>query len=529
VARSASDALGRAAAPDTHSLDRTERLRPEVAGAAFGHGRPGVVHLALPTGAPRVHHGTVRARGLPGPLAASLVELLRAPALGHALEIESGLLDECPADDPQRPWVERVLSLALGREVLPGRWTDDPVADWLRARLLEAPAFQEAEPGWLGILAWLGRHLDVWYRSPSTLAEMPLAAAALTVRSGAAHALSTVSSTLREARLTRDWAGLLRVLILRCALDGAFVPEALRKVVPSPRRGGDVVAPAWKPLVLARRALVESGHVVGAAHLTAALVATDVRRGLMGDLRFLNLHARIPSWGSRALTEKESQDLHVAIHGRDARGSAFLSRLPSTPWPHDWGGPDTREITVALARLLGSEPGLAREVFLHDGLALAAIHALGGHAVNALAALGATRTPPAFDEARTALARAIHTGIGATRLPGERPVRAEAEAVYRQLRRLPEPNLALETPYWLLGAQRAQAQHALQTSGRLQAFRDLRLVLDRPDVAEALAPFWLLREAHGFEASLGALVRRTAARIGPPTPDQCLRFLGSLE
>jgi hypothetical protein len=453
-----------------------------------------------------------------------MVALLRARTLDDTLEIAQSLLDDHPAHDPQRASVDRVVSLAVGREALPGRWGGDPVADWLRARLVDATGEGE---GWLGILGWLGRHAALWPAS-SALAAMPVAAAALATASGPAKALADVSDRLRQARKIRDGASLLRALILRCALEGVFVPDALRRVVPSPRRGGDLVAPAWKPLLLARRALMESGHLVGAAHLTAALVATDVRRRFLDDFRFHGLRARIPSWGSRGLNEREASELHAAIHGREVRTFALQGVLPSPPWPSEWGGPDSREIASALARLLGSDVGLAREAFVHDGLALAAVHALSGHAVNALAVLGASRTPPALDEARTALARAIHEGIGGSTLPGDRPVRPEADAIYRQLRKLPEPNLALETPYWLLGAQRAEAQHALQTSGRLQQFRHLRLILDRPDVADALAPFWLLRETPGLEGSLVDLVRRTAAQLAPPTPDQCLRFLRSL-
>jgi hypothetical protein len=94
---------------------------------------------------------------------------------------------------------------------------------------------------------------------------------------------------------------------------------------------------------------------------------------------------------------------------------------------------------------------------------------------------------------------------------------------------MPDPSLALETPYWLLGAQRAEAQYILQASGRLQDFRRLRLVLERPDVATSLAPFWLLGERPEVEKWLVDLVRRTAMQLAPPTPDECRLFLRSLE
>ena len=84
-----------------------------------------------------------------------------------------------------------------------------------------------------------------------------------------------------------------------------------------------------------------------------------------------------------------------------------------------------------------------------------------------------------------ALSTAIHLGITGSTLPEDLPSK-KADAVYRQVRELPEPSLALETPYGVLCDQRAEAQHAFQVSGRLQEFRRLRLVLDRADLAKSM-------------------------------------------
>jgi hypothetical protein len=484
-----------------------------------------VHHLALAVTAPPVRHDAVRERGPRGPIALSLVALLQARSLDEALEIARRLTQDVTLDDPQRPFVDRALGFALESAPLPARWGADPVADWLRARRLDD--LNEGE-SWLGILAWLGRHAQHWFRSPEVLDEMPLAAAALATTEGLPRTLARVSTMLRQARRT-DGAALVRVLILRCALEGAFSPESLRRgIVPTPRRGGEATAEGWKPLLLARRALIDAGHLVGAAHLTAAMVATDLRRVVMGDLRLHGLHARIPAWGSRSLDEKEASELHAMLYGPHRRQKDPSTRLPSAPWPADWGGPDTHGVTRTVWRLIGGDKRVARDVFLHDGLALAAVHALGGHTMNALAALGASRTPGALDEARTALARAIHGGIRDSTLPEDLPSK-QADAVLRQLGELPEPNLALETPYGSLSDQRAEAQHAFQTSGRLQQFRRLRLVLERPDLAEALTPFWVLPDRDDMEVSLLAFVRRTIARLEPPTADECGRFLRSIE
>ena len=521
---SAGDAFGQAASPDVFSIALS--AASSRGQACFSFEPPPVHHLPLAIPSPEVRHDAIRARARRGPETAPLVALLQARSGDKALKIARRLTQIVTLDDPQRPFVDRVLEFVFEGATLPARWGADPVADWLRAQRLEE--LNEGE-SWLGILAWLGRHAQHWFRAPEVLDEMPLAAAALATMEGLPRTLVRVSAMLRQARRTKDGAALLRVLILRCALEGVFDPESLRRgIVPTPRRGGEVAAEGWKPLLLARLALMEAGHVVGAAHLTAALVATDVRRGVMGELRLHGLQARIPAWGSRSLEEKEAHDLYAILHGRQVRKSALAKPLPSAPWPAEWGGPDTHEVTRALRRLIGGDRWLARDVFLHDGLALAAIHALGGHRFNAMAALGASRTPGVLEEARTALARAIHVGILDSTLPEDLPSK-QADAVLRQLRELPEPNLALETPYGSLWDQRAEAQHAFQTSGRFQEFRRLRLVLDRPDLAEALTPFWVLPDRDDLEGSLLAFVRRTIARLEPPTADECGRFLRSIE
>lgn len=493
---------------------------------AFAVQPPTVHHLSLGIAPPEIRHEAIPERGPSGSVAAALVEMLQARTADVALRAAHLVTEEVRTDDPQRPFVDRALAFALERKALPPRWGADPVADWLRARRLDERNEGES---WLGILSWLGRHAEHWLPSPEILDEMPVAAAALATTVGLPETLARVNTMLRQTRRTKDWAGLLRVLILRCALEGAFDPASLsRGIVPTPRRGGKVVADAWKPLLLARRALMDAGHLVGAAHLTAALMATAVRREIMGDLRLRGLQARIPAWGSRSLDEKEAAELHAMLYGRRRHEAAIVTPLPSAPWPSEWGGPDTRGITRSLWRLMGEDRRLARDVFLDDGLALAAVHALGGHTINAMAALGARRTPGVLAEARTALSVAIHVGITGPTLPEDLPSN-QADAVYRQLRELPEPSLALETPYGALWEQRAEAQHAFQTSGRLQEFRRLRLVLDRPDVAESLAPFWLLDDRNDMEMSLLRLVRLTVAGLAPPTADECGRFLRSIE
>ena len=485
-------------------------------------------HLSVGIAAPEIRHEAIPERGPRGALAKALVEMLQARTFDAALQGARRATEE--ARPPQRPLVDRVVAFALEGAALPARWGADPVADWLRARRLDDGNEGES---WLGILSWLGRHAEHWVRSPEVLDETSLAAAAMATTEGLPRTLAWVSAMLRLRRVTRRWTKdsphLLRVLILRCALEGAFDLKSLQRgVVPTPRRGGEVVAEAWKPLLLARRALMDAGHVVGAAHLTAALVATDVRRGIMGDLRLRGLRARIPAWGSRSLDEKEAAELRPFLNPPPWRKTAIAPPLPTTPWPAEWGGPDTRGLTRALHRLLGGDPQLVRDVFLHDGLALAAVHALGGHAMNAMAVLGASRAPGFLDDAHRALSVAIHVGIRASTLPEDLPSK-QADSVYRQLRELPEPSLALETPYGALWEQRAEAQHAFQTSGRLQEFRRLRLVLDRPDVAESLAPFWLLDDRNDMEMSLLRLVRLTVAGLAPPTADECGRFLRSIE
>jgi hypothetical protein len=519
--RSARDAFGQAAPPDTSSVAFASP--PHGGQTGFVRDLPAAHSLPLSIAAPEIRHRVIPARGPRGAVAGGVVEMLQARSFAEALVVGRRLRRQVRVGDPQRPFLDRACAFALGDAPLPARWGADPVADWLRARRVDEEGQGES---WLGILPWLGRHAHHWFRAQVVLDEMPLAATALASTQGLPRTLASVGTRLRER--PRNWAGLLRVLILRCALEGTFSPESLRRgVVPTPRRGGDVVAADWKPLLLARRALIDAGHVVGAAHLTAALVATDVRRAIIGDLRLHRLRARVPAWGSRALDDKEADELLAMLHKRELRKADLPPRLPSAPWPAGWGGPDTHGVTRTLWALLGGDRPLARDIFLHDGLALAAVHALGGHPMNALSALGATQTPAALYEARAALAHAIGGGIVESTLPEDLPSK-QADEVYRLLRELPEPNLALETPYRSLGNQRAEAQHAFQTSGRLALFRRLRLVLDRPHLAEMLDPFWLL-PGRSMSLPLFYLVRITFARLEPPSADECRRFLRSFE
>jgi hypothetical protein len=233
--------------------------------------------------------------------------------------------------------------------------------------------------------------------------------------------------------------------------------------------------------------------------------------------------ARVPGWGSRPLQDREVEALRSALYRPDTARKGWHISAESV-WPEGWGGPDRAVCEAALSRMLDGDAWMACEVLMHDGLALAAVLALGGHATNALAALGATRTPASLAETRSALARAIQRVKGPS-MPPELPTSPEAEAVYQQLRKLPDPSLAIDAPYWLLRDQRADLQHALQTAGRLQDFRNLRLLLDRADLAAKLGPFWLLQEDAETEHKLATVVRVIGTQGEPPTRDACLHFL----
>jgi hypothetical protein len=536
-----------------HSIPEAfSRTRPEVRRLVLA-GPPAVARAeVLAPRAPDVHHVELPARTsratvpaiLRGAVGETLVAIVRAGTSEEALVLGRSLATDAALVERHGAILERALGLALGAEAVPGLWGDDAVVDRLRARQLDRMGTDlGAAPRWLGVLSWLVGKSDHWRAyvpeeiDPATLQApspvlaavfgyLPIALAALARVSGCRPALAFATAALEPVRLTEPARAASRALVLRCAIEGQFVPGSLRRLVPRPRARADASADAWRSLVAARRALVEHGHALGAAHLTAALVATDVRRCIVRALREDGRRARVPGWSGRALSDAEAESLRASLHRPAIRLKRWHSWV-GAPWPEGWGGPDSAGIESALARLLDSDPWTTWEVFLHDGLAVAAVLALSGHAANALAALGACRTPPAFAETRARLAKAIHRGIRSPTLPPDRLWSQEAEKVYRQLRALPEPSLAIDAPYWLLGEQRAALQHRLQTSGRLQQFRDLRLLLDRPDLAETLAPFWLLREDADTEETLIGLVHAIGRQLDPPSRDECLHFLRS--
>jgi hypothetical protein len=527
------------ALPDASSLPLA--VPPVVVRAALLVPDPPDVHRATlpawrsPSGVPAV---------LRGALGDTLVAMVRAETSEDAIVLGRTIATDAALVERHGAVLERALSVALGREALPGRWGDDAIVDRLRARQLDRLGTElGAAPRWLGVLSWLARQSDRWrayvpadvdpasiQAHPLVLAAaldyLPIALASFARANGCRVTLALATASLDSVRLTKPARAAMRTLLLRCAIEGEFVPGSLRRLVPAPRARVDTSAAAWRALLVARRALVEHGHVMGAAQLTAALVATDVRRCVVRALREDGRRARVPRWGGPALDDAEAESLSASLHRPAIRLKRWHSWVPA-PWPEGWGAPDSASIESALARLLDSDPWTTWEVFLHDGLAVAAVLALSGHAANALATLGACRTPPGLSDTRARLARAIHRGVRLPTVPPDGPWSQEAEAVYRQLRTLPDPSLACDAPYWLLGDQRAELQHTLQTSGRLREFRDLRLLLDRPDVAARLAPFWLLREDADAEQALIGLVHAVGRQIAPASRDECLHFLRS--
>jgi hypothetical protein len=506
----------------------------------------GQLGLEFPT--PAVHHvETISPRQplpavLRGRMGEALIAMVRARTSEEAIAIGHPFAQDASPVQGMGEALDRALGAAMGAQPSDERWGEDATVDWLRARQLDRLGTDLAATRWLGVLSWLARHAEHWHAvapkglefmksSPPLMTAaafgyLPIASTALARANGSLAALRAVIGAFEGYRLAPDWPAQVRKLVLRCALAGAFVPGSLKHIVPKPRAKRKESVEAWQALLLTRRALLGHGQVMGAAHLTAALVATDVRRCMVRELRDRGHRVRIPGWGSRAMADKEVEALRTALYERGLRLKRWHAWMPP-PWPDGWGGPDAASTEGTIARLIDGDTWMAAEILLHDGLAVAAVLALGGHAANAIAVLGATRTPPSLARTRSALARAIHRNARSNVTPPDRPWGNEADAIDRQLRKLPEPSLAIDAPYWLLRDQRAQLQHALQTRGRLQEFRDLRLILDRPDVAAKLAPFWLLREDETLEESLIGLVHTIGRQLDPPSRDQCLHYLRS--
>jgi hypothetical protein len=211
-----------------------------------------------------------------------------------------------------------------------------------------------------------------------------------------------------------------------------------------------------------------------------------------------------------------------------AGGQALTTPSPS-PWPREWGGPDTSRVIRGIERLLGRKAApLALEVLLDDRLTVAALFAVAGFSPSAEAQIAEVDVSPMLMDARTALA----AGLAASPPPGDpvaalagQPSGAGADRLFQRLRSTPEPSIELASPHWLLGETRGLLMSRLVAEGRVDVARAVRPVLDRPDLRRDLEPFWILRGTLFDLAAMTGLALWLAER-DPPAPSRAdwIRF-----
>jgi hypothetical protein len=195
------------------------------------------------------------------------------------------------------------------------------------------------------------------------------------------------------------------------------------------------------------------------------------------------------------------------------RARAFRVWPTRRPWSSGWGGLDALAIEERLGRALRGGVWLARDVFMDDGLALAACHALLGQAPSATATLASRKTPEAFAAARAALRRALACGAfppGEPALVPASPGR-ELTSLLERLRHTPDP-VAFGSPEWRDPGLRPHLLSRLQQRGPHGLARAYRELLGAPFAD--LDRFWLAGRERVTTRQLVAL----AAWLRPAEP-----------
>jgi hypothetical protein len=347
---------------------------------------------------------------------------------------------------------------------------------------------------WGRFLEWAGTRLAEAPLSTLPPALARAAAAALAAARGYRGAFETLAA---RSSLPSGFAEPMTLMALRCALGGTFLPSLVGHLMPRGRgrRRQEASRGPWSVPLLAWRAYREQGSVAGLVHLTAALVATDVRERLLTFADRETAPALRRRWWS-SLREESDRSLTGAVRLLREGGQALTTPAPG-PWPREWGGPDSRQVIRGVERMLGVKAAsLALEVFLDDRLTVAALFATSGFQPSAEAQLAEADVPPALEEARRALAAGL--AASPTRadplsaLPAL-PVSAAADRLFQRLRSTPEPSIELASPHWLLGHTRGLLVSRLVAEGRFEAARAVRPVLDRADLRRDLEPYWILR------------------------------------
>jgi len=441
--------------------------------------------------------------------APDIVAMLAAPSLADAVE-PVGRLARGSWTASQARVLEELRALVAG-EAEPGAlWGEDPAADTLRLRWLRsAPDGARPAASWGRFLGWAGARLET-----APLGKLPpeLARAATASLAAVRGYRGAFQGLTQRGRLPAAFGEALSRVALRCALDGVFLPQFIAYLLPRSRRRGPDGFDPWGPALLALHAYHLHHNVAGLVHLTAALVAAELRERLVAFAsRATAAFLRRP-WGARLPPEADDalSDSVLLLRLRAYRFEHFAL----SPWKSERGGPDVNAVVESVGRLLGRrDASRALEVFLDDRLAVAALFGAIGYAPSALAQLAQAEVAPSLLEARRSLERASALPLAepSSVLP-ERAWGAEAERLFQRLRSTPEPSVALASPHWMLGETRGALMSRLVAEGRFETARAVRPVLDRADLRRDLSPFWILPGTPGDTEAVTGLAAWLAAR-----------------
>ena len=443
-----------------------------------------------------------------------VVALLSAPTPEEARLRTGALLDKA-RDARARAELLALCYTALG-EGARVFWGDDPAADALHLRVVRSWTERPTEPHGLGLfLKWAGARLDV----PALSKVPPSFARVVTASLAAARGYRgafLVMALRAPQRLAGTFGAALALIALRCALEGEFLPAFVPLLLPPARRRHHATGglDPWAASLLALHAYQEQQTVAGAVHLSAALLAVDLRERLLLFAEKETAALLRRRWGSLPPHGADPEMGNVVALLRAK--ADLVSGFALTPWPRQWGGPDFLAVGAALQKLLGLRSATrGLELLLDDRLAVAALFALAGYGPSATAQLAQAQVHPALEDAHSALEHALHQRRvhedPALVLKGL-PWGAEAERLFQRLRATPEPSVELGSPHWLLGAERGAVMSRLVAEGRSDAARAVRPVLDRADLRRDLEPFWLLRGTPEDTEAVGALLAWLAGR-----------------
>jgi hypothetical protein len=462
-----------------------------------------------------------------------VVSLLAAPSTEQA-DQASARLAQVEWTDPAQGVLAALRGMALGQVAVEPLWGHSRAADALRLRHVRAAGEGTASPElslrWGLFFRWAGERLALAAAGTLPPALLRVEAASLAAAHGYRRAFEALCA-VEPARAEAERFDVLSSLALRVAFEDGFAPGLVAWLVPSGRlrRRGQGAREPWAAALASLRAFAEQGNVTALVHLSAALVAADLRERVLTFLGRPAASVLRRRWWS-ALPEGAQPGLADAVAVIRAHAST-LTRGEQRPWPKGWGGPDLRWVVSAVDGLLGPRVhSLGAELFLDDRLAVAAIFGAIGYLPSAVAQLGAVEPAPALADARRALREALSRPRGAADQAavllscGEWD--RDADRLYGQLRGTPDPSVALGSPHWLLAETRGALMAQLVKEGRRSTASAVRAVLERPDLRTELAPFWLLRGTEDDTTAVRALAVRLAGATQEAVPErEWVRFV----